>query len=202
MKVKMKKFLLLFLIPITVLAQKDVVVYKKLADQTCTCITSKNKEKVSEMELGICVLASLGKLSEKEKKNINYEAGSDNLEKVSERIGMEMVSICPEVFSSMLESEEAAVVDSVAEEVPDPSFTGVFQSITTKEFKTIEVFNDLDTKNREFIWLYAFDGDAMFIKNKIVKGDKIRILYREQSFFDPKLNDYRIYNEILGVELL
>ncbi len=198
----MKKFLLLALFPITTFPQKDVVVFKKLADQTCTCITSKNKEKVSEMELGICVLASLGKLSEKEKKAIDYEAGSDNLEKVSERIGMEMVSVCPEVFSSMLDSEVEVVVDSVAEEVPDPSFTGVFQSITAKEFKTIEILNDLDAKNSEFIWLFAFDGDALFIKNKIVKGDKIRILYREQSFFDPKLNDYRIYNEILGVELL
>jgi hypothetical protein len=202
MKIKMKKFLLLILLPIATFAQKDAVVYKKLAEQTCTCITSKNKEKVSEMELGICVLASLGKLSEKEKKAIDYLAGSDNLEKVSERIGMEMVSVCPEVFSSMLDTEEAPVDDSATkEEVPDPEITGIFQSMISGDFKTIELVDDINAKSN-YIWLFPFDGDAMFIKNKIVKGDKIKIRYREQSFFDPKKNEYRMYNEILGVELL
>jgi hypothetical protein len=196
----MKKLLLLFIFPAIVFAQKDAVIYKKLADQTCTCVTSKNKEKITELELGICVLASLGKLSEKEKKTINYESGSDNLDKVSEKIGMEMVSICPDVFSSMLQTEttEEAVVDAVAE---DPSASGVFQSISTNEFKTISIIDEANQK-REYIWLYPFEGDALLIKNKLVKGDKIKILYREQNFFDPKINDYRIYNEILEVELL
>jgi hypothetical protein len=196
----MKKTLLLLLFPAFTFAQKDAIVYKKLADQTCSCIISKNKEKIAEMELGLCVLASLGKLSEKEKKAINYENGSDNLDSVSEKIGMEMVSVCPEVFSNMLQTESTE--ETPTEELaPDPTATGIFQSIVSNEFKTISIIDEANQK-RDYIWLFPFDGDALLIKNKIVKGDKIKILYREQNFFDPKINDYRMYNEILEIELL
>jgi hypothetical protein len=197
----MKKTLLMFLFPVLVFAQKEEVIYKKLANQTCDCVKAKNTEKISELELGICVIGSLGKLSEKEKKVIKYDTSSDSsLDKVSEQVGMQMVSICPDVFSSMLQTEspEETAVEDVAQ---DPSISGVFQSITSNEFKTVIIFDENNQK-KEYIWLYPFDGDVLLIKNKIVKGDKIKILYREQNFFDPKTNDYRIYNEILGIELL
>jgi hypothetical protein len=197
----MKNIVLLFMFPVFVFAQKEEVIYKKLANQTCDCVKAKNTEKTSELELGICVIGSLGKLSEKEKKVIKYDTNSDSsLDKVSEQVGMQMVSICPDVFSSMLQNETTE--DTVAEDVaPDPSVSGVFQSIVSNDFKTIVILDDTNQK-REYIWLYPFEGDSLLIKNKLVKGDKIRILYREQNFFDPKINDYRMYNEILEVELL
>ncbi len=197
----MKKTLLLLLFPVFLFAQKEDVVYKKLANQTCECINEKKKEKISELELGLCVISTLGKLSDKEKKIIKYDSASDTaLDKVSEQIGMQMVSVCPEVFSNMLQAE-AVVEEAATEEVaPDPAFEGVFQTITSNEFKTISII-DNENQKREFIWLFSFDGDALFIKNKIVKGDKIEVTYREQNFFDPKINEYRIYFEILEVKL-
>jgi hypothetical protein len=197
----MKKILLLLVFPSLIFAQKEAVVYKKLANQTCDCINEKKKEKISEIELGLCVISTLGKLSDKEKKTINYETGSDMLDKVSEQIGMEMVSVCPEVFSNMLQEETAAEAVATEDYVPDPTFSGTLEAVLSNEFKTFVLADDTN-KKKEFIWLFPFDGDALLIKNKIVKGDKITLSYREQSFFDPKKNEYRMYNEILSIELL
>ena len=69
----MKKIVLLLVFPSLIFAQKEAVVYKKLANQTCDCINEKKKEKISEIELGLCVISTLGKLSDKEKKTINCE---------------------------------------------------------------------------------------------------------------------------------
>jgi hypothetical protein len=195
----MKKVLLLLLFPVFVFAQKEQVIYEKLANQTCECINSKKNEKISQIELGLCVIGSLGKLSDKDKKIINYNSEANSIDKVSEQVGMQMVSICPDVFTDMLQNEETSEVASDAE-VTDTSSTGIFQSMVSNQFNTI-IIMDSENQKREFIWLFPFEGDALFIKNKIIKGDKIEILYREQNFFDPKINDYRIYNEILKVKL-
>jgi hypothetical protein len=198
----MKKTLLLLLFPVLVYSQKEEVVYKKLANQTCDCVNEKKTEKISELELGLCVISSLGKLSDKEKKTIKYDVASDtSLDKVSEQIGMQMVSVCPDVFSNMLQTNASVEEPATDDYVPDPSFTGVFETSITNEFKSIVVIDDANQK-REFIWLFPFDGDVLLIKNKILKGDKINISYREQNFFDPKKNEYRMYNEILSIELL
>lgn len=195
----MKKTLLLLLFPSLFFAQKEDVIYKKLANQTCDCINSKKNEKISQIELGLCVIGSLGKLSDKEKKTIKYDSGEDSIDKVSEQVGMQMVAICPDVFSKILQDEGTTEVTEDAE-VPDPSSIGTFQSMISNQFNTI-VIVDSENQKREFIWLFPFEGDALFIKNKIIKGDKIEIMYREQNFFDQKINDYRIYNEIIEVKL-
>ncbi len=187
------------LFPVFIFAQKEQVIYEKLANQTCECVNSKKTEKISQIELGLCVLGSLGKLSDKEKKTIKYDSGEGSIDKVSEQVGMQMVAICPDVFSNMLQDEGASEVASDAE-ASDPSSTGIFQSMVSNQFNTI-IIMDSENQKREFIWLFPFEGDALFIKNKIIKGDKIEILYREQNFFDPKINDYKIYNEILEVKL-
>jgi hypothetical protein len=40
------------------------------------------------------------------------------------------------------------------------------------------------------------------LKEKAVKGDKIKVYYVEQEFFDPKTNSYQKYNEITEIKLL
>jgi hypothetical protein len=65
----------------------------------------------------------------------------------------------------------------------------------------LTIIDESNTK-REFIWLFSFGGDSLFIKDKIIKGDKIEVFYVEQQFYDPKTKTYKIYNEITEVKLL
>jgi hypothetical protein len=197
----MKKLLVLLLFPILVMAQKKEDVYKKVAALTCECSTNKGTDKLTETDLGLCIFEALGMLSDKEKKIINYnpESKSKAIEKIAENVGVEMALICPKVFSKLMDDDQ--VVEKVVEEVISSSYKGTFDSIVSNGFNIITIIDESNTK-REFIWLFSFEGDAMFIKGKIVKGDKIEIFYTEQSFFDPKTKTYKIYNEISEIKLL
>ena len=200
----MKKIILLLLFPVVMMAQKKEVVYKKLAALTCECSTNKGAEKLSETDLGLCIFEALNMLNDKEKKVIGYnpDKKSANIEKIAENVGVEMALICPKVFSNILSEDEGAVTEAVVEEeIIESSHKGTFESMTAVEFNTITITDETNTK-REFIWLFSFEGDALLIKGKIVKGDKIEVFYREQEFFDPKTKAYKIYNEITEVKLL
>lgn len=199
----MKKIILLLLFPIVMMAQKKEAVYKKLAALTCECSTNKGTEKLSETDLGLCIFEALNMLNEKERKVIGYnpDKKSAAIEKIAENVGVEMALICPKVFSNILSDDEAVVAEEVVEEIIESSHKGTFETMTAVEFNTITITDEANTK-REFIWLFSFEGDALLIKGKIVKGDKIEVFYREQEFFDPKTKTYKIYNEITEVKLL
>ncbi len=193
----MKKItILLVLICSYSFAQKKEVLYKKVASLTCECTTAKKTDKLSDEDFGFCILISLNKLTPKEQKIIGYDSNekSEIKDEIAENIGIEMALICPEIFSK-IESEEQV------EEVPDLVFIGIFNTTVSNEFNTIKVTYE-NKVTKDFIWLFPFDGDSLLIKKKIVKGDKIEIRYREQSFFDPKTNDYKNYLEILEIKLL
>lgn len=199
----MKKIILLLLFPVVMMAQKKEAVYKKLAALTCECSTNKGTEKLSETDLGLCIFEALNMLNEKERKVIGYnpDKKSAAIEKIAENVGVEMALICPKVFSNILSDDEAVVAEEVVEEIIESSHKGTFETMTAVEFNTITITDETNTK-REFIWLFSFEGDALLIKGKIVKGDKIEVFYREQEFFDPKTKTYKIYNEITEVKLL
>lgn len=194
----MKKIFLLLLLPTVLFAQKKDEVIKKLANLACEC--TKEKTEVSETSLGLCLLESVGKLSDKEKKVIGFTSGkeSDAIKKIAEEIGTQMAFVCPEVFTK-LQSEETT--EEEYDEEPALSFSGTFEVMTSNEFNTIVLVND-SKERKEFIWLFSFEGDSLLIKNKISKGDKIEVEYSELEFFDAKSKTYKVYNEISFLKLL
>lgn len=198
----MKKVFLLLLIPVLTIAQKKEVVYKKVAALTCECSTNKGVQKLTETDLGLCIFEALNVISEKERKIIGYnpDKKAASLERVAENVGVEMALICPNVFSNMI-SEDGVAEEIVEDETITSSHKGTFEMLSANEFNVLSIIDESNTK-REFIWLFSFDGDSLFIKDKIVKGDKIEVFYVEQEFYDPKTKTYKIYNEITEVKLL
>ncbi|NNT71102.1 hypothetical protein HKT18_02630 [Flavobacterium sp. IMCC34852] len=196
----MKLKLLLLLMPFALVAQKKEIVYKKLANSTCECIKTKE---VTDINLGICIFDAINKLTEKERKTVNVDIDDKmaSIEKIAESVGLEMATICPDVFLKIAKESDTEETYVAQEDELDLFYTGTFESIAAVEFNTIYLLDDKNVK-QEFIWLFSFDGDNLFIKNKIVKGDKLEIHYRQQEFFDPKQNKYRIYNEITSIKLL
>jgi hypothetical protein len=181
-------------------AQKKEAVYKKLAISTCDCVS--NKKEVTDVNLGVCIFEALDQLSNKERRSIdvNPDDKMNAIQSIAESVGIEMAIVCPDVFTKIAENKatETAVAD---DDELDLFYIGTFESMTTQEFNTITLLDEKKEK-QEFVWLFTFDGDSLFIKNKIVKGDKLEIHYRQQDFYDPKLGKYRIYNEITSIKLL
>ena len=198
----MKKIYLLLLLPSLIFAQKKDEVVKKLANFACEC--TKGKTEVTETVLGLCLLESIGKLSDKEKKTIGFTSGkeADAIKNVAEEIGTQMAFVCPDVFTKMQSLNEAEADEAEAyEDEPALSFTGTFEVMTSNEFNTIVLI--IEAKERkEFIWSFWFEDDSLLIKNKIAKGDKIEIEYAELEFFDAKSKTYKVYNEISNLKLL
>lgn len=204
----MKKVIsLAILIPILSLAQKKTEVFKKTAIMTCECANKKDVSTISNLELGLCIFESLDKLTVKEKKTIGYDSDRkvETVETVAKSVGVEMALVCPEIFSKLSDDENDSQTEEAitnVEEVEEDLFSiGIIESITSNEFNTINIINENNEKEA-FIWLFSFDGDSLFIKEKAVKGDKIKIYYVEQQFFDPKTNRYQKYKEITEIELL
>jgi hypothetical protein len=204
----MKKIIfLLFIASSLVTAQKKEVVYKKLANLSCECVTAKGDVKITELELGLCLYEALGNLTEKEAKTVGYNPDKKlaSVEKIAENVGIEMAFICPKVFNNIegYESETVEEVTAVAfdDEVIQSSYKGTFELIKAQEFNTIIIIDESNSP-RSFIWLYPFEGDKLFINNKIVKGDKIEVFYTEQKYYDAASKTYKIFNEITKVNLL
>jgi hypothetical protein len=195
----MKIKILLLLTPMLLLAQKKNMVYKKMAISTCDCIS--DKKEITDVNLGLCIFEALDHLSPKEQRIIDADPDDKMtaIQKIAESIGLEMAIVCPDIFTKIAENKAQEIKD-VADEL-DLFYTGTYDSLTTQEFNMILL---LDGKNekQEFVWLFSFEGDNLFIKNKITKGDKLEIHYRQQEFYDPKLGQYRIYNEITSIKLL
>lgn len=192
--------LLLLFFSLFSFAQKKEAVYKKLANTTCECANAKGEATISDVSLGLCIFQSLDKLEAKEQKIIGYnpEKKMETVEKVAENVGLEMALICPEIFSKMADDEE---VEEETKAVEDPFISGSYDSMIVNEFITIRI-TDENNGIKDFIWLFPFDGDALFIKKKVEKGEKIEIHYREQEFFEAKTNSYKKFNEITEVKLL
>lgn len=198
----MKNVFIFLLLPLLSMAQKKEVVYKKLANSTCDCITKKNE--ITEINLGLCIFEAIDKLDEKERKIISFNPDKKmaSIERIAESVGLEMAIICPSVFSQMEgnKNEDVATVVESVEEVT-VFFRGTFDRLLSNEVNTIILLDEVNNK-KEFLWLYPFEGDNLFIKNKITKGDKLEIHYREQEFFNPKTNTYTVFNEITSLKFL
>ncbi len=196
----MKSVFVLFLMPFFLMAQKKDIVYKKLANLTCECAATKE---ATDVNLGLCIFASINKLSDKEQKTVNVDSNDRmaSIEKIAEKVGVEMAIICPDIFIKMANGENAETASLADDAELDLFYTGTFEGMTNAEFSTIALI-DGKKERHEFIWLFSFEGDNLFLKNKIVKGDSLEIHYRQQEFYDPKQKTYRIYNEITSVKLL
>jgi len=198
-----KLWALLLLIVFTVQAQKKEAVYKKLAQFTCDCAKKKDLSTVTELDLGLCIFSSLNQISDKEKKEIDYNPDDKTAlsETLAENIGIEMAIICPDVMTAISEKNNFEEPQITEEETDVLSMKVTYVSRTTQEFITIEVLKD-DNQKEHFIWLFPFTGDTLLIKDKIDKGDKLEVFYREQQFFDPKTHAYAIYKEIVEIRML
>jgi len=186
--------------PVMLIAQKREAIFKKLAVNTCDCVSA--KKEITDVNLGVCIFESIDQLSNKERRSIdiNPDDKMASIQKIAESVGMEMALVCPDVFAQIAKDKTENIAATESDEL-DLFYTGTFDSMSTMEFNTIILLDEKNEK-QQFVWLFPFEGDNLFIKNKIVKGDKLEIHYRQQEFYDPKLSQYRIYNEIASIKFL
>lgn len=127
---------------------------QKLAVVACECVDADDMKESSkdnlEMVLGLCIMEGLGKYPEIFEK-INIE---DNgaMEKLGERIGVAMLSNCPDVMMAMAMSD---IEEDTAES--DDILQGTIQRIEGDQFTFIVIKTEAG-RMEKLLWLSYFEG--------------------------------------------
>ena len=174
----------------------------EIASKTCACLELLPEELKGEelsMQLGLCLL--------EEAKNYKVELLKDHqidFDKIDKQgaelgriVGVKMVSICPKVFTRLVEEE-----DDITEETDEFIAEGKISNITDDSFVVFSLKND-EGKTARFYWLIsvATEIDLAFEYKKL-NNERVRISYIIQELFDPKILEYRNYNIITSLDLL
>ncbi len=182
---------------------------KSVAKSTCACLKNKNFENKTkdeiQMELGVCMIASANEKKLKFDFN-DYESGRQ----FGEKVGAEMVSICPDLFLKIMTKEGTdgkSMLDDSTEkskksETVNESYLEISGRVTRVENKEMMyVYVEDDTKNeKKFLILSNFANAENFINNhtKYI-GTKITVYYKEVEYFSPKANEFAKQKEITGL---
>ncbi|WP_313807674.1 hypothetical protein [Flavobacterium sp.] len=188
-------------------ASKDALL-DLMAKETCECVNSKKEKLVSEdkikIETGFCIIASYTNHATEAKAVFGDILGdTKKAEKLGEDIAFRMVTVCPDVFKSLMETfadEEEAVVEEGSSEVFTPSIQGKVVEIKSGEFLTL-VITDSSQRKHSLLVLTQFEGANYLIENKLKKNQSIEVKYFEQEFYDPKTKDYKYYKVLDYLEI-
>jgi hypothetical protein len=189
----MKKILVVIicLAGFTLSAQDDV--YKIIANETCECLKTRDISKLKsrsevEMVMGICMLESAGR------QNLDMDlTDREAMRKVGEKVGVQMVLICPDAFKKVLVEGESE---------PEPEwFTGQVKSVDVGEFVYLN-FKEESGKEHRLIWTRYFPGSDDYQDNpKKLVGKKVRVLFQTVEYFSPKMKTYYLAKEITNLQV-
>ena len=194
----MKKiiFISIFLISIISHSQTKEELLDLVANETCECINMDELDNLSnaelEMKLGLCMMESYSKRSEKFKDFGIGNGSVESAEELGELVGMKMAFICPKVFSSFIENEDLEELEK--------SHTGIIKSISGNDFNYVYL-EDENNKTHKFLWLRNFEGSSGLMINSKIKS-KVVVYYINIECFIPKMNDYYSLKEITKIEFL
>jgi len=174
-----------------------------IATKTCECVELKKSSEAEEqlspkMQVGVCLFESAKDYKKQLAKqyNLNLDDLAGDAEKLGELIGNRMAFICPNTllkFSMDMEDEK--------EELMIFYSNGEITDIKEDLFVVFNVKNE-EGKNEKFYWLTfltsEFDVQSSFEE---LKGKKVKIQYFEEELFDPRIREYRVFNNISSLEL-
>ena len=175
----------------------------EITADVCNCIGSKienpNQNFNLEMELGFCIIeASISFESEiRNEFGINiYDMNEQTGEEFGKIIGVKMVISCPETamkfYNYLNDSGEL-------KEHKNKYFIGKVTDIDKNKFIEFTVTND-EGKKMRFLWMEFFESDINIEKGHDILFNKIvQIGYKEKEFFDPRINEYKIFNIITSL---
>jgi hypothetical protein len=178
---------LTFLITTCAFAQEDI--YKKIAQETCDCINSKDltgaTRKSVEMSLGLCMIEKIQNAS------IQIDIQDpEQMRSFGEKVGIQMAPICPSIF--------AYFTDEQPEAAPTfESVNGKIKAIEEGDFLTV-ILKDSNGKETKLLWLRYFTGSDDYLENpKSLIGKQVSIKYQLIEAYMPKAKGYFSFKEIV-----
>ena len=199
-------FFALILPLLTTIPLQSQEIIDQMASDACDCMNEKDLSDKSaeeiQMELSLCLMQKISsyqkQLQEQLKVNISDQKDMQDL---GQKIGLKMVTICPETMMKMAQVQ-SATAPSAPEEAETYQLEGTVTGIEGDEF-TFLVLKDESGRTQKFLWLRYFDGSDAFAGNPgSAVGKKVRLIYAPIECYSPKLNEYLQRNEIKALKVI
>ncbi|WP_152286536.1 hypothetical protein [Flavicella marina] len=197
----MKKIILLFtlLIANNSFAQDYM---DKIIDDTCNCLDKVADTIVGEdfnMQLGLCMIDAARPYKKKIKKDHKIDLNNidEEGEALGELIGLKMVGVCPNILIEISKRSKETVQKEV---VAQNTITGKITKIEEDQFVSFSL-KDGEGKTKKFYWLNHIESDIdLYTEYKNLKHKAVKITYRSEEFFDPRIGEYHTFNIISKIE--
>ena len=179
----------------------------EIAKNTCECIsTLDNSADPEELttQMGLCILKTAEPYSKKLKRD--YKIDLEHIDTQGEELGrviaVKMLSHCPESLMAM-----ASLASDDDDEFSDDEGTEVQTvkgKITKVDKELFMVFSltDENGKASKYYWMTYVDSENGVIGGeKSLVGKDVKISYERLEFYDPKIEEYRLFNVISSFNL-
>jgi hypothetical protein len=174
-------FVVLLFIGLNAKAQTESEI-KEISNSVCQCMEGKSNlkgKKETEMALGLCMLEII------QKKNLPIDiSDSKQMESFGQKIGIQMVGICPSIFTALIDKQPEPPAP-VAYEV-----SGTVKSVELTDMANLVVRDEVGKEHR-MLWLSYFSGSDDFVGDPLsLKGKKVTITYLMMDVYMPKQKAY------------
>jgi hypothetical protein len=185
---------LFFLLPMKFLFAQDYM--DKILEKTCNCAESLPDTLTTDrfnILLGTCMIEASMPYKKQIKKD--YNINMDNVETEGERlgrmIGLKMAAYCPDMLAKLAKRAKGK-----NEYATDESVNGTITKIEKDPFVIFSVKDD-QGKITKLYWLKFIQSDTELVENYESLLDKsVKIVYRQEEYFDPKIAQYRLFKII------
>lgn len=198
----MNKFSIVFLsiLMLSVSQCFSQVYMNDILDKTCNCVNNikdTTNAKEYQMSLGGCLLNSSMPYKKEIKKDylIDLDKFEEDVPKLGQIIGLKMATYCPKVMSKLTNMFKE-------DKVKNQTFNikGVISKIDNELFVIITLTEE-NGKLTKFYWLTMLDSKKdLMHEYKTLIGKNVEMTFKKEEFFDPKIDEYRIYNVIKSID--
>ncbi len=197
----MKKLILLAIIALSLNSLSAQNYLDKISIESCQCfdgISDTMNVDQYTMEIGLCMIQSAMPYKKELKKEhgINMNNIDQEGEALGQLIALNMANHCPEKLLAM--SKRVTEGDpSIMEE------QNIQGTITKVEDETVVIVSLKDEvgKSHKFYWLYEVDTNYdMVNKYKSLIDKDVEIEFKIDEIFDPRIQEYRQVNVLLGLD--
>lgn len=183
------------------IAQQQQDYLDTIANKACECIETKNlietyKGEELTMQLGICLMLSAK--DHREQLLSDHGLDLDKLDVEGEQLGIligsRMAFVCPDLLM--------AAAGEAPEELSYLTETGTITAISEAPFVVFTIKTP-EGRSKDFYWL-AFISSQFDLQNDFrnLKGKQVSVEYLEEELFDPRINDYRYFNHLSGIQVI
>ncbi|MGB7499132.1 MAG: hypothetical protein WA897_04510, partial [Moheibacter sp.] len=146
-----------------------------------------------EFQLGLCIIGGIFQNKEEFDQTFGGKAIQEiDMEKFGEDVGIEMLSICPEIFLKFIDDYD---------EDDDSGFSGVelgkISGIEKKQFNVVNLESG-DGSILKFLWLWDFTGSELLIDGSY-KDKWLNVVYSNIELYDAQKATYVVFKVIEAI---